>query len=133
MVTDPIADMLSSLRNATERRKESIVLPYSKFKHAVASLLEKEGYITEVALKKKKTKRFLEIRLVYSGEHGRVGKIRGGRRISKPSRRVYFGMRDIRPVRHGWGTLVLSTPKGVLSGKDAKKAHVGGEILFEIW
>lgn len=130
MVTDPIGDLLVRLKNASLVGQVSATMPYSRMKAAVASVLEREGYVAEV--KEKGTMpRHLEIKLKYA-ESGRPA-IAGTKRISKPSRRMYLGIRDIRPVKRGHGLMVLSTPQGILSGKEAREKKVGGEVLFEIW
>ncbi|MBP9710998.1 MAG: 30S ribosomal protein S8 [Candidatus Pacebacteria bacterium] len=128
MVTDPIADFLVRLRNAGMTGKEFVVIPASKMTTALANLLEKEGYVKEVS-KQKKNNSFT-ITLAY--KNGRPV-ITGSKRISKPSRRMYMGVREVRPVKRGHGLLVLSTPAGVLTGKEAREKRVGGEALFEIW
>ncbi|MCX6736468.1 MAG: 30S ribosomal protein S8 [Candidatus Parcubacteria bacterium] len=131
MVTDPIGDMLAQIRNAGAVHKSTIVLPYSKLRYAVATALVKYGYIESVAKKGKKVVKTMEIGLLYTadGKH----RISGADRLSKPSRRMYFAVTDIKPIRHGYGTLVLSTPTGILSGNEARKIKVGGEALFKIW
>ena len=118
------------MKNGSLAGKESVLLPYSKMKNAIAMCLKKEGYITEVAKKVKKGQTLLEIGLVYVDKKPRITEVE---RISKQSRRVYFGMKDIHTVRNSTGLLVLSTPKGILSGKEARKEQVGGEALFKIW
>ncbi|MBX4192263.1 30S ribosomal protein S8 [Candidatus Parcubacteria bacterium] len=126
MVTDPISDLLVRLQNASRVRKTSIVVPFSRMKLAIAEILAREGYVGEID--KKKTE--LAIPLLY--KNGQPA-ITGVKRISKPSRRMYIGVRDVHPVKRGTGLLVLSTPAGVVSGKEAKVKRVGGEVLFEIW
>jgi len=130
MVIDPIGDMLAQIRNAGAVRKDSITLPYSKLRFAVASALLKSGYVRIVTKKGKKVVRLMEIGLLYTDGKPRVT---GAERISRCSRRVYYGVKDIKPVRHGYGMLMLSTPAGILSGDEAKKLKVGGEALFKIW
>lgn len=125
MVNDPISDFLVRLQNASRVNKGSVVLPYSAVKGAIAKVLEKEGYLSSVS----KKNNMLVVELKYTDGPA----ISGVKRISKPSRRMYLGVRDIRPVKRGHGLLVLSTPKGVVTGKDAMVARVGGEALFEIW
>ncbi len=127
---DPIGDMINRIQNAGSARKESITISYSKLKFSVASLLLKEGYIASVTKKGKKERKYLEIGIAY--EAG-APKIRYASRISKLSRRMYTGFRDIKPIRQGRGDLILSTPKGVLTGKEARKFKTGGEVLFKIW
>ena len=131
MVTDPIADLLAQMRNAGGAKKATLVLPFSKLRFAVATALLKEGYIASVTKKGKKIVKQLEIGLIYTAD-GKP-RISGATRLSKSSRRVYYGVEDIRSVRHGYGLLMLSTPEGILSGSEAKKKKVGGEALFKIW
>lgn len=127
---DPIADMLSQIKNASMIGKETVVIPYSKFSHAVAETLLRKGYLTAVNKKGRKEKKVLELEIAY--EDGKP-KVKNVVRVSKLSRRQYLGSRDIRPVRQGHGMLVLSTPKGILTGEEARKQNVGGEALFKIW
>ena len=96
-------------------------------KHTIAQLLSREGYVGEV---KKNNAGALEVGLRYNGNRPAISSVK---RISKPSRRLYMGVRDIRPIKHGHGTIVLSTPAGVVTGKEAREKRVGGEVLFEIW
>ena len=131
MVTDPIADMLAQIRNAGMARKESLVLPYSKVRFAVAAVLLKNGYLKSITKKGKKIVKTMELGLVYD-EAGKPH-VTGTKRISKSSCRVYIGAKDIKPVRHGYGHLILSTPKGILTGGEARKMKIGGEVLFKIW
>ncbi len=126
MITDPISDLIVRLKNASAIGKEDIVLPYSVMKHSIATVLQKEGYVAEVSKKNNS----LVIGLVYKAGRPAIG---GAKRISKPSRRMYMSVRDIHPVKRGYGLLVLSTPAGILSGKEAKEKRAGGEALFEIW
>lgn len=127
---DPIANMLIQIKNAGQAKHPSVVVPYSHIKFNIATLLQREGYVSAVAKKGKGVRQFLEIGIVYSGKRPRIN---GVRRVSKPSRRSYVAVKDIVPVRQGYGTAILSTPKGILTGKDARKEHVGGELLFTIW
>jgi small subunit ribosomal protein S8 len=103
-------------------------MPFSRMKEAIAEILEKEGYVKSVDAKK--GTHSLSVALLYKG--GRPA-ITGAKRISKPSRRMYMSVHDIKPVKRGYGLLVLSTPAGILTGKDAREKRVGGEALFEIW
>ena len=127
---DSIANMIVILKNASLAGKQSATVPYSKMKVAIAECLRKAGYVSEISKKVKKGHPVLEIGLVYTGT---LPKIREVERISKQSRRVYFKTKDINTVRNGAGLLVLSTPKGIMSGKDARKEQVGGEALFKLW
>ncbi len=104
-------------------------MPYSRMKHSIAQVLAKEGYVGDVD-KKSAAGISLSVSLLY--KNGRPV-ITGSKRISKPSRRMYMSVHDVKPVKRGYGLLVLSTPAGILTGKDAKEKKVGGEALFEIW
>ena len=130
----PIADMLTMIMNAQAVDKESVSLPFSKMKLDVANVMKAGGYLAGVERKKRKTKKseqeLLSLTLKYS-EHGPA--INGFKLISRPSRRMYIKSSQIRPVRSGYGVAVISTPKGVMSSKEARKQKLGGEILFEIW
>lgn len=118
------------LKNASLADKESVSLPYSKMKNAIVECLKKEGYVKQVSKKVKKGFPILEVELVYVDKKPKITEVE---RISKQSRRVYFKMKDIHSVRNGSGLLVLSTPKGILSGKEARKEQVGGEALFRLY
>lgn len=118
------------MKNASLAGKEVVAFPYSKMKNAIAECLKKEGYVSEISKKVKKGQPMLEVGLIYVDKKPRITEVE---RVSKQSRRVYFGMKDIHSVRSGSGLLVLSTPKGILSGKEARKEQVGGEALFRIW
>jgi len=128
---DPIANMLIMLKNASMVGKDFVVFPRSQFKLAILECLKKEGYIKDVVQKDRKDFPILEVALLY--DENQKPKISNVKRISKPSRRVYFGMKNIHSVLGGHGLLILSTPKGILSGKSARKEQVGGEALFKIW
>lgn len=128
MVTDPVADFITRLKTAGMAHKESVLLPYSKLKEAIATVLVAEGYLKSVA--KKKTSPTLEVVL---NNHDGESKIKDVERISKPSRRVYKGFEEIHPARGGYGKMILSTPRGILTDCQAVKEKVGGEVLFKIW
>ncbi len=128
---DTIANMLVSMKNGSMVSKGTVVVPFSKIKYAIAQCLQSHGFIASASKKTlKESMSVLEIALAYN-EAG--AKIHDVKRISKPSRRVYMGVGDMRPVKNGHGIVVLSTPKGILSDKEAKKEQVGGEALFMIW
>ena len=118
------------MKNASLAGKANTSFPYSKMKNAIAECLKKEGYIAGLSKKTKKGMPVLEVDLIYIDGKPKISEVD---RISKQSRRVYMGVKDIRPVRNGFGVLVLSTPKGIISGKEARKEQVGGEALFKIW
>ena len=118
------------MKNASLVGKESASFPYSKMKDAILECLKKEGYIASFSKKVKGSQPILEVELLYVDKNPKITEVE---RISKQSRRVYFGMKDIHTVRNNSGILVLSTPKGILSGKEARKENVGGEALFKLW
>ena len=130
MVTDHLSDFLIRLKNARTASSPVVSYPYSKFINAVAEALQKEGYIT-ISERKKKTRKFLEVALVSSAEGGH--KLHDLVRVSKPSRRVYRHYKNVYPVLSGLGRTVLSTNKGVMTDRQARKEKVGGEVLFKIW
>ena len=127
---DPIADMLTRIRNAGAAGLKKIVMPASNEKAAIAAVLKEEGYIGNFAVSGEGAKRTLGIEIKYYG-----GKpvIAGLERVSKPSCRVHCGCAEIPRVRNGLGIVVLSTPKGIISGRKAKAENVGGEIICYVW
>jgi len=131
MVGDPLGDFINRIKNASAVSSAAVSAPYSKTKEAVSNLLKNEGYLNSVNVKGKGIKKTLEIGLLYKKDGS--PKISEAKRVSKPGRRIYFGFKEIRPVKFGKGTLVLSTPKGIVTEKEARKEKVGGEALFEIW
>ncbi len=130
MVTDPIANLIISIKNANKAGKASISIPYSALKESIAHVLLKAGYVSSVEAKGKKIDKTLEIGLSYIGDMPRVSDVS---RISKPSRRIYQKAKDIRIFKSGYGNTVFSTPEGILIDIDAKTRKVGGEALFKIW
>ncbi len=129
-MTDPISDMIIRIKNASLSKKESVVFPHSKLKLAILDVLLKDGYIKSFGKKGKKVAKWIEVGLAY--ENG-TPKISGVERVSKTSNRVYTGSGEIRKVKNGLGSLIISTPKGIMTDKTAKEANVGGESLFKIW
>lgn len=119
------------MKNAARVSKKTVVIPFSNLKYAIAQCLKDNGYVTAASKKTEKNNiNVLEIELAYDGV---TPKIHDVKRVSKPSRRTYLGVHDIHGVKNGHGMLVLSTPKGILSDKQARKEAVGGEALFMIW
>lgn len=128
---DKIANMLIKLKNAGNAGHNSVSLPYSKLRHEIANCLKKAGFVSEVSKSTDKGEKFvLEVALVKVGNDPRITQVE---RISKPSKRVYIKAKDLKPIRQGTGVMVLSTPKGIMLARDAKKELVGGEALFRIW
>ena len=130
MMTDPIADMLTRIRNANAMRHETVVVPSSKTKTAMLDVLKKEGYIADFKVSKD-VKSVTTITLKYTEDHQRV--IRGLKRISKPSLPVYTTAEDLPRVLNGLGVAIISTSKGVMTDKEARKQKIGGEVLAYVW
>lgn len=129
-LTDPIADMLTRIRNANIAKHSSVVIPFSKIKESIANILKNEGYITDFEVKEEETKKNILVTLKYfEGEPV----VKGLKRISKPGRRVYSSVDNLPKVLGGLGIAIVSTPKGVLTDKECRKHSVGGEVICYIW
>jgi small subunit ribosomal protein S8 len=128
-MNDPISDMLTRLRNAGRAFLPEVQLPHSKLKEGIAQLLKKEGYVSEVVVEGQPFKK-LKIKLKYNG---RKPVLEGSRRVSSPGLRRYVGSAAVPRVRGGMGTSILSTPEGIMTGTQARKKNVGGELLCEVW
>lgn len=132
-MTDPIADMLTRIRNASRARHQKVSVPWSRVKENVARVLVEEGYLKE----QKRVKAAagwgeeLVIQLKFDQENRSI--ISGVKRVSTPGRRVYVGAKEATPIRKGLGIHILSTPKGILVDRDAQKARVGGELICSVW
>jgi small subunit ribosomal protein S8 len=144
MLTDPISDMLTRIRNAGHARLTRVSMPSSRMKRELARVLKQEGFIRDFAITGDETKPVLTVDVQYARqnqpmieglERGRQNQpmIEGLERISKPSRRVYVGAKEIPRVRNGLGVAILSTPRGILTDKQARDARVGGEVLARVW
>jgi small subunit ribosomal protein S8 len=132
-MTDPIADMITRIRNAVAARHQRVDIPASRFKTEIARILEQEGYINGFKLVEAAEGRPAVIRLVLKyGPRGETV-ISGLERVSRPGRRVYLGRSDVPKVMAGLGTSILTTSRGVMTGRDAVRAGVGGEVLCNIW
>lgn len=130
-MTDPIADMLTRIRNANQNRAANVTMPSSKMKETIASILKEEGYIENYSIEKNDVQNTLTLTLKYGNNKERV--ITGLKRISKPGLRVYASKEDIPTVLNGLGIAIISTPKGVMTDKLARKNNVGGEVIAYIW
>ncbi len=126
---DPISDMLTRIRNGQMALLPAVVMPHSKIKESIAHILKKEGYVSEVSVEGKIPKK-LTLKLKYQGKKGAV---EGLKRISSPGLRNYVGATEIPRVLNGLGISILSTPEGVMSGNQAKKKNLGGEVLCYVW
>lgn len=133
-MTDPIADMLTRIRNASVTKKTEISLPYSKLKFAIAKILEAEGYVLSVEKVRAKGGAFDELKIVLKYVPGtRESRITLVKRISTPGRRLYAGYQELPRIAGGRGIAIISTPKGVMTNKQAQNAKLGGEIICEVY
>ena len=130
-VTDPIADMLTRVRNANQMRYSEVVVPSSNVKERIVEILKSEGYITDYKIEKGQVQDNIVITLKYGKNKERV--ISGLKRISKPGLRVYAKAEEIPNVLNGLGISIVSTSKGIMTGKEAKKENLGGEVLAYVW
>lgn len=128
ITTDPIADMLTRIRNGLSSNRQEVIVPYSKIKHAIADILYQQGYIASV--KKINNKAFSELKLQLSGSTRKITKVD---RISKPGRRIYTAKSEIPTILGGRGIVIVSTPSGIMTGTQARKAGVGGELICSVY
>jgi small subunit ribosomal protein S8 len=131
MMTDPISDMLTRIRNANQALAPVVSMPSSKLKEEVAKILAAEGYIEGYEVKPSGVKRDLEVRMKYLGDRSRV--ISGLRRVSTPGRRVYCGAGNLPRVQGGLGVVLISTSQGMLTDREARRRRLGGEVMCEVW
>jgi len=130
-LTDPVADMLTRIRNACRAKHKTVDIPSSKLKEAIAGLLQREGYIQDYQVLPDNKQNVLQVRLKYLED--KTNAIEGIRRVSKPSIRVYVNRKEVRPVRKYTGVAILSTTHGILTDREARAKGVGGEVLCEVW
>ena len=130
-MTDPIADMLTRIRNANQNRSKEVIIPSSKMKLEIAKILKEEGFIEEFKVNNESVQSTLTLTLKYGHNKERV--ITGLKRISKPGLRVYAKAEDIPIVLNGLGIAIISTPKGIMTDKLARKNNVGGEVIAYVW
>ena len=131
MMTDPLSDMLTRIRNACRAGHPDTLCPHSRLKMGVAKVLQEAGYLSQVEVEASEGRPVLRISVRYRDDGRPL--LDGLRRVSRPGRRVYVGSKEIPKVRNGLGLAVLSTPKGVLSDRSARTESVGGELLCEVW
>ncbi len=122
--------MLNQIKNAEAVQKAEVVLPFSNLKNEIALLMQKENFLGDVKKIAKGKLKLLKINLKYDNS---IPAMEGFKRVSKPGQRIYIKSQDIKKVRGGYGKLIVSTPKGLMTGIDAKKAKLGGEVLLEVW
>ncbi len=133
-MSDPIADMLTRVRNALMREHPTVSMPTSKAKEAIAQVLKDEGYIEDFKVIQEKPQSVLQLKLKYlGGRRDRRSVITGIERVSRPGRRVYVGKQDIPWVLSGMGIAIITTSKGLMTGQQARQARVGGEVLCKVW
>jgi small subunit ribosomal protein S8 len=130
-ISDPIADMLTRIRNAAKAKFNSVDIPGSQIKAEVARVLQDQGFIRNYKFIKDDKQGLLRIYLKYDGNQ--KGVIIGLERISRPSRRVYVKSTEVRPVLNGMGVMILSTSKGIMTDKQARQSNLGGEVLAKVW
>ena len=130
MQTDPIADFLTSIRNAAAAKHQRVDVPASKLKSEIARILKEEGYISNYKTQEEDGKQILRVYLKYGGAESAI---RDLARISRPGCRVYIGRDEIKRVQGGLGISIMTTPKGVMTGRQARREGVGGEVLCEVW
>lgn len=132
-LSDPIADMLTRIRNANERYRPQVSLPSSRIKEEIARILKEEGFIEDYQIERDGVKRTLTLKLKYKGKRKKERVIRGLERVSRPSRRIYVGTGEIPQVMGGLGITILSTSQGIMTGHEARRRRIGGEVLCNIW
>jgi len=131
MLTDPIADMLIRIKNAVMRKKDRVSVPYSKMKERIVDILKKEGFITDYKVEGEGVKKNIDIYLKYDEQGEPV--INDVRRISKPGRRIYVSKDEVPWVKTGMGIAILSTSKGIVTDREARRLKIGGELICEVW
>ena len=129
-MTDPIADLLNRIRNAQAVFHPTVDIPFSQIKYKIIQILAKEGFIDKFEKKGKKTKKTIRITLKYIGKTPAISVLK---RISKPGQRIYLPYKKIKKVRGGYGITIVSTSKGLMDNKEARKKKLGGEVICEIW
>ena len=132
-MVDPISDMLTRIRNAQAIGRPTVDIPFSKIKFSLAEILAKDGFAKKAEKKGRGIKKKIEIELLYEDKKNTIPKIGQLKRISKPGKREYIKAKDIRPILGGRGINIISTSKELMTGKEAKKKGLGGEVLCEIW
>jgi len=129
-MTDPITDMLNQIMNASAVKKAEVSIPYSNIKNEIANILSKEGFVGEVKKIAKDKQKALKITLKYDND---IPAIVGAKRVSKPGQRIYEPVSGIKKVHGGFGLSIITTSRGLMTNKDAKKVKLGGEIICQVW
>jgi small subunit ribosomal protein S8 len=129
-MTDPIADMLIRIKNAQAVGHQTVRVPFSKLKLSLAQILEKEGFVAKAEKRGKDVQKYIKIDLKYKDGRAAIG---GVKRMSRPGQRLYVTKNEIRSVKQGYGMAIISTSKGLMTDKEARKSGLGGELMCEIW
>ena len=129
-MSDPISNMLTSIRNAQAVLRQTVNIPFSNLKYEIAKILQKHSFVEQIKKKGKKTKKFIKITLKYNDK---TPAILGIKRVSKPGQRVYISAQKIRRVKEGYGIAIISTSQGLMTNQEARKNKLGGEIICEVW
>ena len=129
-MTDPIADMIIRIKNAQAVKKASVDIPYSNLKHRIAEVLVKNGFLVKIEKRYSKTRKIIRIELKYDKKESRII---GFKRMSRPGRRAYVPLKEIKNSAKGGGMIIISTSKGIMPAMEAKKQKIGGELIAEIW
>lgn len=130
MITDPITDMFNRIMNAQAVKKETVDIPFSQIKQDIAAVLKRGGFIKDFDKKGRGAQKHLEVELLYKND---LMSFKGFKRISSPGQRIYKSYKEIFPVRNGYGINIVSTSHGIMSGDEARKKKVGGEMLAKVW
>jgi len=129
-MTDPISDLFNRIRNALAVSQPEVSIPFSNLKYEIAKILEREKLVEKVEKKGRKTKKIIEITLKYEGK---LPVISGLKRISKPGQKIYLSAKKIKPIKGGYGLAIISTSRGLMTNKEARRQKLGGEVICEIW
>ena len=130
-MTDPIADMLTRIRNANKAKHPTVMIPASTMKKSIAQILLEEGYISDYKVTEDNKQGMIEVTMKYDEDNNRV--ISGLKRVSKPGLRVYAGKDEVPKVMNGLGVVIMSTSKGIMTDRNARKNHIGGEVICYVW
>ena len=133
VMTDPIADLLTRIRNAIQAEHATAYVPHSSLKERILQIMEREGYITGFDVSRDGNKATLEVQIKRGGAGGSESAVHGLQRVSTPGRRVYTSATDVPRVLNGMGVAIISTPKGLMTDREARRAHLGGEVLCNLW
>lgn len=129
-MNDPISNMLTSIRNAQAVLHQTVDIPFSILKYEIAKILQNEGFVERIEKKGKKIKKNIEITLKYENK---IPVISGLKRVSKSGQRIYFSAQKMKKVKDGYGIIIISTSKGLMTNKEARKQNIGGEVICEVW